>query len=319
MQWRIFGVGVALTGLAASGLTWDHLQASAVEQHSIASDHVTTKAALYPRSPSEVLRVAADMTSRDDPQACELFEDAAALEFAAALRAPSCPVAVRKLAGQITDFTTYASYAPHSVVVLDRGPDAVVDGCSLRWGNAIAPQPDAGPGFGRLTVSRITPSGGGGWIIDHYQPCPPPPSTTAATAPPVTRTPSTTGLRRQPPMYAPAYGQLLGRAIANGDGGVCELFVADAARQFAVAHATPSCEEAILALSQQVSHPAWYSTQPGGITTTTDSAGHIVVHACTLNWNSLGPDNVPAGPPMGHLTTAAEGGGFVIVGYQPCP
>lgn len=319
MQWRMMAAGVALTVVSAGGLTVEHVQLATEQDSVVAAEQDHRRGHLAPHDGTEMLREAHERVARGDTRNfCSLFNQRGAARFAAAWRAPSCQAAAESLAAQVQDATRYPSFSSSSATALPLPEGGVVvDGCSVTWGSAVQPQPAAGPGFGRLELTRISP--GGGLEINDYDPCPgsantTPPSATSST----TTTTMSPWMRRRAPAYPPAYGQILGRAIANGDSSICQLFVGGSAQQFAAAHGTATCEEAVVALQNQVSNPTWYATQPGGITTTSTAEGYTVVHACQLDWSSVSRYDTPAGPPMGHLTTSARGGGYVIVGYEPC-
>lgn len=106
-----------------------------------------------------------DIAVGDDVKACGLLGSPGGQQFAEAVRASSCPDAVRLLHAQVNDARAYGSPRLPAGALLKR-PDrtARVDGCRV-W-----PDPASAPGP-RLGVFELRPYEGGSYLIAGYTPC----------------------------------------------------------------------------------------------------------------------------------------------------
>lgn len=322
VQWRLLATGAVLSAVAASGVTWQHLDVRETAAHQAQGEHEVAEASLFPRSPGGVLRAVAELTARGDALgACKLFTPAAATSFAAARESPSCAAAVAATTTRITNPALYGSYRLDTADDWQQGSQTVVDGCHLAWGSMFAPQPAPGPQIGRLTVAPRSTNGG--WHITGYEACPQPSQYAQPGAPqqvppaaPVDDT-STPGRTRPLPSWPTAYAQVMTRAIANRDTGVCQLLTPRASAEMGAAWGGKRCEDAVITMNAQVTKSLWYAVPSGA--RVSDEGGRTVLDGCSLRFGVGGDTSQgTAGPQLGRLTLTAASGGYVVTSYRAC-
>lgn len=328
MQWKLLVPGLALAAVGSLGVAAGHLQVRADEQRQAEQAHDYTVSQMLPRSPQDELQVFHSLLARrESTRACVLLSEPVRPVFAAAHGAADCVAAMDKLGAQVSDRARYEMPIYDTATAIRvQGDTATVDSCTVTWSPFIgrASATDAGPRLGRWELQR---QHGNGYLIVGWQSCPPSASTSATTPstssarhvpPPPTPT-SSTGARWLP-TYPAGYPAVLAAAIGRGNTSVCDtLFTDTGAQQFAQAHGTATCGEAITALSRQVTDATNYAN-PRGAIAIAGAAGHATVDACSLSWISATTGTRPPGPQIGRLTlqTQAGGIGYLIAGFQSC-
>lgn len=163
---RVLAAGLALVVVFGTGYGIGHYRTAEqqrAEQAAADASYRQSRAAL----PAEAVlgAIASDIASGDDVKACGLLGTPGGQQFAAAVRAPTCPDAVRLLHAQVTDPRAYGSPRLPAGALLKR-PDRTVrvDGCRAWTDTAGAPGP-------RLGVFELRPYQAGSYLISGYTPC----------------------------------------------------------------------------------------------------------------------------------------------------
>jgi hypothetical protein len=163
---RVLAAGLALVAVFGTGYGIGHYRTAEqqrAEQAAANANYRQSRAAL----PAEAVlgAIASDIASGDDVKACGLLGTPGGQQFAAAVRAPTCPDAVRLLHAQVTDARAYGSPRLPAGALLKR-PDRTVrvDGCRAWPDAAGAPGP-------RLGVFELRPYQSGSYLISGYTPC----------------------------------------------------------------------------------------------------------------------------------------------------
>lgn len=180
MQVKMFTAGLTLI-LGCGGLTvLGKLQQNAAVQAARQTDAYTAEqlqlARELPSNPPDVAGAFVDFLAEGGSQAaqesCMMFDDSAALEFAADHHAPNCVTAMIKLQSEVSDPAAYANdLSVPETAWTAAGPTASLNGCALVWSGALSDSSSEsapGPLPGQWELTQLD---GEGWQITQYQNC----------------------------------------------------------------------------------------------------------------------------------------------------
>jgi hypothetical protein len=173
----VVAVGAALVVVFGAGYGITHYRTQAQQQAAQRAQDDRESLNLSAVQPGYVVPfLASYLAAGDAGTVCPMLVAPSNAQFAAAMRAPDCPSAVRAFAARVSNVGAYRSVRLPASAVVRSGGTATVDGCQASWpsagGDPFAPAaggPPPGPALGRFQLTRYQDDR---YLITGYTPCP---------------------------------------------------------------------------------------------------------------------------------------------------